>query len=572
MKQVSDILEQLKNREDIGVTLFERRITQNTFKSYKILHEDALLFSGHLKTLGVKVNEPVAIMLPNNYEFLVAFWGCVYYGAIPSAVYPPMKLGAMDRWEQRTRKLCDSIDARFIISQEIIYNLGHSGVSRLKLIKVKEALDSAIKGSIEKRSPENLIFIQFSSGTTGNPKPIAVNQKNVLENTKAILESFTLKDRPVHSCASWLPLYHDMGLVGAMICSFRKKGHLYLLRPEIFLANPSLWLEVIHHYKVNFTVAPNFAYGLCENKVKEDFLKEHDLSCLEVILSGAENVSAQTLHKFIEKFKLAHLNPDAIMPVYGMAETTLAATFSPHLEGPQFESFNKAELIEKGRAVKDPKGISLASLGSPLSGIEIKIINSKGEVLGENRLGEVCLKGGSVTPGIYHPEKKTLPHDLSNDFLKTGDQGFVHEGNLYLWGRIKDVLIINGKNFDAQYIEGALYELEFIRRGQIMAFSVQTDDAKEELVILCELQKNVEFKESFSGEVQHNIYKAINIKPDHIEFYAPGSLPKTSSGKLQRSEAKRLWLKDSISNYKDPSKLSILGKLMKGKWKSVLQS
>lgn len=569
MKQVSEILSRLQKRSDIGVTLFDKSIHQNKYVSYKTLHEDALYFAEHLKKLNVKKDEPVVIMLPNNYDFLVAFWGCIYFGAIPTAIYPPMKLGALDLWEQRTRSLCNSLSAQYIVSQDPIYCLGHKGVSHLKLIEIKNIKRDTSLGAPVERGPNDIAFIQFSSGTTGNPRPIIITQKNVLINSKDILDSFTLTKKEKHACASWLPLYHDMGLVGAMICSLRKKGNFYLLRPEVFLANPLLWFEVIHKYRVNFTLAPNFAFDLCQRRIKKEQLLNFDLSCLEVILSGAENVSYQTVNNFIEWFGEAKLNPLSIMPVYGMAEATLGVSFSPHLKGPQFSYFNKNELISNQKAVVDKSGIPLAALGSPIGKMKLKIKNDKGEDQKEGVLGEVCIRGESISPGLYHP-RHNIGHFNYGDFMRTGDQGFLHKGELYLWGRIKDLIIINGKNIDAHYIESQLNDLSFIRKGQVMAFGILDDNAIEKLIILCELAKNTSYEHNFTKQVEGIIFKSIGIKPYKIEFYSSGSLPKTSSGKLQRSKAKELWLKSDIKDYKEANRFNLLAKVLKGKWKSVL--
>ena len=570
MIQVSDILSRLENETHIGVTLFEKNITQYKFVNYKTLHQDALCFAAHLQYLGIEENQPVLIMLPNNYDFVVAFWGCVYSGAIPAAIYPPMKLGALDLWESRTKLLSKSLGAQYIVSQDSIYCLGHKGVGNLKLIETKNRNKNVFIKRPLTREPNDIAFIQFSSGTTSTPKPIVITQKNLLTNSEAILKEFFIKKDRVHSCASWLPLYHDMGLVGAMICSFREKGNFYLLRPEVFLANPAIWFEVINKFRVNFTLAPNFAFDLCQRKISDQQLLKFDLSCLEVILNGAENVSYKTLNDFIHKFLKSKLNPLSIMPVYGMAEATLGVSFSPHLKGPQFKRFNKESLILEGKGIVDKNGVALACLGRPVENVRLKIKNELNEDLEEGLLGEICLKGDSIGPGTFDPIKTIIPHPTTDGFIRTGDQGFLYKEELYLWGRLKDLIIINGKNIDAQYIESQLYELDFIRKGQVMAFSSFDENNFEKLIIICELSKNTIIQDEFYKIIQKCVYSSIGIKPHIIKFFSAGSLPKTSSGKLQRSRAKELWQKNEIKNYNEASKLNILSKVIRGKWKSVL--
>jgi acyl-CoA synthetase (AMP-forming)/AMP-acid ligase II len=371
-------------------------------------------------------------------------------------------------------------------------------------------------------SPDALALVQFSSGTTDAPKAVALTHAQVLANVHAILgaclSAYPEDDGFEHRGVSWLPLYHDMGLVGALLTALALPGPLALMSPELFIARPARWLQSISRHRATVSAAPHFAYALCLDRVRDDELEGVDLSCWRMALDGAEAVTPTTLERFYERFRHYGLREDALTPVYGLAEAGLAVTFSPP---------------RRRFRVEDFEGRSMVSAGAPLPGFELRIASEGG-----SRAGRVLVRGPSIMKGYLGADEATR-RVLVDGWLDTGDEGFLDDGELFLTGRDRDKVVLRGGNYAPELFEQALEGIAGVRAGGVVATSMVTD-AGEELVILAESRSpEPEAVKSISAVLSEKT----GFVPHRVVLLDPGSLPRTSSGKLRREEAARQFLR-----------------------------
>lgn len=549
MKTLSSILRRA-SQTNFGISFYNLSGESRT-TSYRDFDARADLFAHHLIDMGVQKGEVIALCLITNEFFVEAFFGVLRAGAVPVCSYPPMKLGDHSSWAKRTSANWNHVGAKRVITEDVLNGLvSHaSTLSGIALLTQKNFKKLSPVYELPEVNSQDLAFLQFSSGTTGASKAVALTNKAVLENIEMIVSSF---DTHQHSCVSWLPLYHDMGLVGAFLSSLYVARPLALIRPDHFLARPRLWLEVLTKTKATISVAPNFAFGLCTKRVTS--LDGLDLSHWSVALCGAETVHADTLNKFIQKFEAAHFDPTALTPVYGMAEVALAATFSSLHEKPRWRRFNMKMLTSEQRAQEVSEAqdgfVELSSVGRPLKGVELQILSRDERVCEEGELGEVLLRSPSLMREYFNDPELTQ-ENIVEGFLRTGDLGFIYEGELYLFGRKKEIIIHKGRNIDPCHIEISLRDISEIRSGRIAACSaINPASGEEGFYLFAECSSEVGLNENeeklLKRKIEAQIVREAGIKPFEIILLAPGSLPRTSSGKIQRSLVMRLWVSDQL--------------------------
>lgn len=537
MKCIDFLKEASKTKH--GITYVS--MAEDVFKSYQKIWFEVEALSVYFKSLDIQTGDKVIMILPNGDDFILSFFALQNIGAIPCAIYPPMRFKKLNEWKRTFKHQIKSLLPKKIIGDERIRPLVQD-LSRLTMISPMEFNFNLDKKSSVYPQTETA-FIQFSSGTTGMPKPIEITHKMLFSNIKNIRKAFgNPRYQEEHTTVSWLPLYHDMGLVGAFLTSIYAKVPFILMRPEEFLANPMLWIKKISQYKASVSVAPNFAFGLCAKRF--DPPKEIDLSHWEVAMCGAEQIHKETMDQFCELFKDFGFKKKSITPVYGMAEATLAVTFSPIHREPLYTEFEFDSLIKDSKAVPG-RGIKLASLGSPLGETSLQIRQNEKIVTEEACLGDIWIKGESI--------------HLKDDWLKSGDRGFIYQEELYLFGRSKDIIITNGKNIDPSNIELACRDISGIRAGKVVAVSRLSPSGFEEIYLFAEAKE-----EHKNSHLKDQIFKAIleetSLKVQHIIILKRGSIPRTSSGKNQRSKCLDLYLKGDIAKT-DHSKIDLL-KLM----------
>ncbi|HET7785351.1 MAG TPA: fatty acyl-AMP ligase [Myxococcales bacterium] len=486
----------------LGLTFLDAKERETAF-SFAELYARACRAAGGLRELGVGRGDRVAIVLPTGPAFMDAFFGAVLAGAVPVPLYPPVRLGRLEEFHRRT--------ARTLVASGASVVLSDSRVSRLLGVALAQArpplgLRAVPQGAplAERAHPGDLALIQFSSGTTVDPKPVALTHENLLANVAAI--ETILPPDDAQAGVSWLPLYHDMGLIGCLLLAVARPGPLTLIPPELFLARPSLWLRAISRKRATISVAPNFAYGLCLRRFHEDELAGVDLSSWRFALNGAEPVAPAVLDRFAQRFSRHGFDGRALMPVYGLSEASLAVTFTPPGRGPR--SLRRA-------------GRELSSVGRPLPGVELDV-----------REGRIFVRGPSVMRGYYGDEAATR-QVLRDGWLDTGDLGFVDGEELFVSGRAKDVIILRGKNHAPQEFEEALDGMAGVRPGCVAAVPAGTSEG-EELALLVETDGPAD-----AEQIRARVAERTGVRPHEVRLLAPGTLPRTSSGKLRRFEAQR---------------------------------
>ena len=555
-----------------GLTFVDAQENERAL-SFAELQARALRTAGALRERGIRRGDRVAIVLPTAPEFMDAFFGALLAGAVPVPLYPPVRLGRLEEYHQRTARMIEVSGARIVLSDARISKFLGLAVAQarpeLGLRKVEQGEPYQDEGA-----PSDLALIQFSSGTTVDPKPVALSHRAVLANAEAI-DTF-LPEGGAHrqGGVSWLPLYHDMGLIGCLVLSIAHPGPLALMGPELFLARPALWLRAISRHRATVSPAPNFAYGLCLKRVHDDELGGVDLSSWKLALNGAEPVSAEVLRRFAGRFARFGLDPRALTPVYGLSEASLAVTFTPRGRGARFtpieggplrsrgearlcadvsEMIDNTETIETtgttesaGSPAPGPERRELASLGLPLPGVSVRVAASLSDPapLAEGRVGRLLVAGPSIMSGYFGNPEATA-RALQSGWLDTGDLGFVLGGELHLCGRAKEVVILRGQNHAPQEFEDALEGLAGVRTGCAAAVGfVPQGGEGEELLLLVERAGEEVPQADGAGhaldeQIRGRVVERTGVRPHTVLLLAPGTLPRTSSGKLRRGEALR---------------------------------
>jgi 1-acyl-sn-glycerol-3-phosphate acyltransferase len=496
-----------------------------------------------LNALGVQPGDRVGVMLPSGPDYLAAFYGVMWIGAIPTPLYPPFRLDQLEDYVKRQAAILEIAGVEHLISfdkAKPVMPLFRLHCPSLKKIVTVAELD----GVAPPPRPHQHALIQFTSGSTGLPKGVVLSHANLIHNIRGYGFGMNLGKDDV--TISWLPLYHDMGLIGTMLGSVYHGQPLALMGPQDFLARPSRWLWAIHRYRGTVSPAPNFAYEICARKIPDEELEGLDLSSWRIALNGAEAVRPETLQRFTERFAPYGFRPEAHFPAYGLAEASLAVTFPPPGRGPLLETLSRERLESEGIVAScgpDEPGMTLVACGRPLPDMEVRIVDEHRQVLPDQRRGLVEFRGPSSMVCYYnHPEATAATKD-EEGWVKTGDLGYLSEGELYLTGRIKDIIIKAGRNIQAEDVEDMVAAVEGVRRGCVAAFGVEDEnEGTELLVIVAECRSRDEsVRKKLAGDIERQVSKMLGLPPDRVEVVASHTVPKTPSGKIRRSECKKRW-------------------------------
>ena len=514
------------------------------FYPYAAVLDRALQSATMLQARGIRPGDRVAIILPTGIGFLDAFLGAVLAGAIPAALYPPVRLGRLDEYYARTRRMLQLIGARALVTEARVSRLLGQAVEGVGTLE--QTIDAgqltAGAGASAWTAPgvrsDDPAFLQFSSGTTLEPKAVTISHANALANLAMIDSVFAdiTDEEAQQGAVCWLPLYHDMGLLGCMLQGLYHPGTITYIGPERFVAQPAIWLQTLSRYRAICSPAPDFAYALSASKIGDADLEGVDLSHWRFALNGAEPIDVDAVRRFTERFARFGFRPEAMTPVYGLAEAGLAVTFSDARSTPRVTEFDRDGLAAHGRARRGA-GRRLVSVGRPLPGLRLEIRDEHDRPLPEDHVGAIMVAGPSITRGYYsNPElSATL---IRGGWLDTGDLGFVHDGELYITGRRKDLVIIRGRNYAPQEIEALATGTEGLRAGCIIAGGVLVDGEGEQLVILAEKDaRSDRADDALAADIRDRVVAGIGLTPRTVEVLAPGTLPRTSSGKLRRAAA-----------------------------------
>ena len=445
----------------------------------------------------VAPGDRVALMLPTSIDFFIAFFGILYAGAIPVPIYPPMRLSQLEDHLRRQTGILRNAGACMLITMpegRRLAGLLRAQVETLNAVESVANLEASAPPSICRRSkiPNSVALIQYTSGSTGDPKGVVLSHANLLANIRAMGGVMEASSADVF--VSWLPLYHDMGLIGAWLGCLHFAAPLYAMSPLSFLVRPESWLWAIHRFRATFSASPNFGFELCLNKIADADLEGLDLSSLRMVANGAEPVSVQTLRRFIERFGRYGFPAQAMAPVYGLAESSVGLAFPPLGRAPVIDRVNRDRLSTHGVAEpakpEDPRPLEIVACGQPLPGHEIRIVDEAGYELGERREGRLEFRGPSTTRGYFRNETKT--RELFHDgWLDSADRAYMAGGDVYITGRIKDIIIRAGRHLYPQEIEEAVADIPGIRKGGVAVFGV-TDRASgtERVVVLAETRED----------------------------------------------------------------------------------
>ena len=555
-------------RSPRGVHFIDRK-EQGKFVPYEHIYARARSVAGGLKSLGLSPGDRVAIVIPTDVAFYEAFFGALVADMVPVPLYPPVRLGRLDEYHRRTEGMLRACGASVLLTDSRIGRLLGTTLTSAELPFGAHSV-SALSGKVAAPpaiGEDRVAMIQFSSGTTVDPKPVSLTHRNVCANirsiTAAIISAHPETPRFSHLPVSWLPLYHDMGLVGCVLAALAHPSDLVLIPPELFVARPEVWLRTISRYRGTVSAAPNFAYGLCADRIRESELNNLDLSSWVIALNGAEAVQHRTMERFASRFSRCGFSKRALTPVYGLAEAALAVTFSDLKQSYRMVQFDRDRLTRDGVATPtSEEGQPLVSVGKPLTHGKIRITNDRGLALAEDRVGRVQVKGPSVMAGYFGDDNQTQKA-LHGGWLDTGDLGFIHDGELYLYGRAKDVIILRGRNYSPHDVEQSADGIEGVRVGCTAAVGIVPSGGEaEEILMLVERAKGYRDSDAHLAEqVSRHITATTGLAPVHALILAPGTLPRTSSGKIRRSEARKRFLAGTLVPPKRVSPLRLAGEV-----------
>jgi fatty-acyl-CoA synthase len=551
-----DLLAAAGRRPDGGLRFLDRE-ERATWVPWSEVRHRAELAAGGLQGMGVRAGDRVALVFPTGPEFFAAFFGALLAGAVPVPLYPPVRLGRLAEYHARTAGMLARVRARIVLADRRIQRiLGVSIAAARPPLGCRTLAELPAAGFAAGGAgggPEDLALVQFSSGTTVDPKPVALSHRAVLAQTAILSALWPDTETIRHSAVSWLPLYHDMGLIGCVFPALARDATLTLIPPELFVMRPALWLRAVSRYRATVSPAPNFAFALCASRVPESDLQGLDLSAWVTALDGAESVAPGVVRAFEARLAPYGLRPGVVAPVYGLSEAALAVTFPPLGRPFLSRRFDREALSREGRARPVDAGEiarEIAALGRPLPGFRLEVRDPRDGAaapaggLAEGRVGRIWIAGPSLMAG-YLDDPEATARALQGGFLDTGDLGFLWEGELYLTGRAKDVVILRGRNHSPEEIERAVDVLPGARPGCTVAASFLPEGGDGEvLALFVEARRGAtrEEREGLPEACRTAVLAATGLDVDVAVILAPGTLPRTSSGKLRRAEAVRLYL------------------------------
>ena len=537
---INQLLKRAAVSADGGLRILDRK-ERSQWLPWSEIHDRARTAAGRILASGVAPGQRVALVFPTCEGFFDAFFGAILAGAVPVPLYPPVRLGRLDEYHGRTAAMLRAAGARLVLAEKGVRRLLGPAIEAAQTplgCRTLDELPQAEPISLPVRE-NDLALVQFSSGTTVDPKPVALSHRAVVAQTLRLNGFWPDDNGVVHSGVSWLPLYHDMGLIGCVFPALERGADLTLIPPELFVARPAAWLGAISRYRATVSPAPNFAYGLCVDRVRDEELEGVDLSSWRVALNGAEPVAAEVLRRFQRRFVAWGFRPEALTPVYGLSEASLAVTFSPLGRPFMSRRFDRDALAGRLEAVDDPTGVEIVSVGRPLPDFALRVVDREHFDLPERRVGRVLVRGPSLMEG-YLGQRRATARAMRDGWLDTGDLGFVAEGDLYLTGRAKDVLILRGRNHSPVEVEHAVDTVDGVRTGCAAAVSFMPENAERELLlVMVEARRSVPESEylQIAEKVSRAVLAATGLEPDSVDVVEPGALPRTSSGKIRRHEA-----------------------------------
>ncbi|MDB5993275.1 MAG: pvdL, partial [Pseudomonas sp.] len=520
--------------------------------SYRELDQRARTIAGALQ-VETEVGDRAVLLFPSGPDYVAAFFGCLYAGVIAVPAYPPES--AKRHHQERLLSIISDAEPRLLLTSAGLHDalLQIDGAPPLLCV---DTLDSAL--AERWRAPnldgDHIAFLQYTSGSTALPKGVQVSHGNLVANERLIRHGFGIDLNPDDVIVSWLPLYHDMGLIGGLLQPIFSGVECVLMSPAYFLGRPLRWLEAISEYGGTISGGPDFAYRLCSERVSESALERLDLSGWRVAYSGSEPIRLDTLERFAEKFAPCGFTPDSFMASYGLAEATLFVAGTPRGQGIGNLRVDDQALAQNRVVSGDGSAIMSCGISQPDHAVLVVDPVTLSE-LSDDAVGEVWASGPSIAHGYWrNPEASanTFVQHSGKTWLRTGDLGFMRNGELFITGRLKDMLIVRGHNLYPQDLEQTIErEVEVVRKGRVAAFAVNVD-GQEGIGVAAEISRSVQKilpPEALIKAIRQAVAEAYQEAPSVVVLLNPGALPKTSSGKLQRSACRNRLADGSLDSY-----------------------
>ncbi len=518
----------------LGIYYFNDDSTVD-FQSYTELLNQSKAFACGLLSMGINPGDKAIIATENNRETFTILWGCFLAGIVPTILQPVLSLATSNPSASKILNVAKQMDNPYIFTSRALDT--DESTAGIRVVPFSHI--PALEGDPEfVPTMDDLAFIQFSSGSTGDPKGIMLTQRNLSSNMNSIALGLDLQ--PHDPVGNWMPIYHDMGLIGYHLTPLSRPSNQFHIHTIDFIKNPSLWPEMMSRYKITITGCPNFGQELLIRYLKRrPEGHDWDLSPLKAMLNGAEPISVKVMNDFNKALKPFGFREEAMMPVYGMAEATLAISFTPLMEPTVVTEFDNEELDKNFNAVKSnqPQSSrnirSIVGVGVALRGVEFMIAGQDFNELPEGKVGHILVRGENITEGYYQNPEATK--ELFNgDWLKTGDMGFIFEGNLYISGRFKDIIFANGKNYFANDLEALACSLDDFSFGKTIIGGITDHKTGKEKVLVFAAAIAEAKAKAVLEQLRALMRTELGIPLDELILIKSNEIPKTSSGKIQR--------------------------------------
>lgn len=503
---------------------------------------------------GLKKGDRVGLVLIDPEEFILTFVAALRVGIVAVPLYPPMSMADLDAYIDKLTRIAKNAECKIMVASERVHKVLWQVVSQVPTMKTIVEMSDLLASTGEPHYPElasdDMAFLQYTSGSTSDPKGVIVTHGSLYANCLAITRDGLQVDPERDKTVSWLPLYHDMGLIGFVIAPLLSDISAVYIPTIRFLKRPNLWMETIHKHRGTITFCPPFALALAARRAKPEDLARWDLSCLRIVGVGAEPIQPEGVRQFTETFSSQCGMPaNAVLSAYGMAEATLAMALKPvheplrtiHIDFDRFQEDKTVVECEPGA----PGSAEHVSCGPTFPDHELGIFDEQRRRLPDGVEGEIHFRGPSVAAGYFQNEEGTKETFFPDGWMATGDLGYMINGEVYVSGRLKDLIIINGRNIHPQAIEWPIYAVEGVRRGNVVAFSKR--GATTEEVVIC-VETTPEPADDIAQRIKDVVIREFGIPVADVVVLSAGQLPKTSSGKLQRRLTRQLYQQGTLSS------------------------
>ena len=536
-----------------GLNFHDARGTLVRAYPYSELRDDALANARRFVALGIAPGDRIALIADTGAEFAAAFFGAVYAGAWPVPLPLPTSFGGRHSYVEQLKVQLKSCDpALFLVPGEL------ADMTREAAGKIPVRDWAGLAGleqseaELPAASPDDIAYLQYSSGSTRFPHGVAITHRGLLHNLRSHGIGLGIQD--ADRCISWLPWYHDMGLVGCVLSTLAMQVSVDYQNTEDFARRPLAWLDMISRNPGNsVSYSPTFGYDICARRMSSQTRAEDrfDLSRWRIAGNGADMIRPDVMQAFVDAFAEAGFNATAFCPSYGLAEATLAVSLMPPGEGIRMELVEENVLsgVESGGEERPRRYRAVVNCGKPVTGMEVEVRGPGGSPLADRGIGRIFVRGGAVMAGYFRDEESTAACLSDDGWLDTGDMGYLSGGYIYIVGRAKDMIIINGRNYWPQDIEWAVEQLPGFKSGDIAAFALTGPSGEETPAVLvhCRVSDPAE-RGRLRDDIRERVHAITGITPV-VELVPPRTLPRTSSGKLSRTKARSLYLSGEIQPY-----------------------